>query len=78
MIANVHTKSQLQQLIPGLSVHAIDEARTHASKLGAGINYDIVNGLKSKSNRLIKELLFIRLIFLNVFLVAILPIKIVV
>lgn len=71
MIANVHTKSQLQQLIPGLSVHAIDEAQTHASKLGAGINYDIVNGLKSKSNRLIKELHFIRLIFMNVFLVGI-------
>lgn len=37
MISTLHTKSQLQQLIPGLTTYAIDEARKHASTVGAGI-----------------------------------------
>ncbi|CAC5382469.1 unnamed protein product [Mytilus coruscus] len=38
MIAHSHTKSELQQLIPGVTVHAIDEARKHATKIGAGMS----------------------------------------
>lgn len=36
MIVNSHTKSNLQQLIPGLTTYAIDEARKHAVQYGMG------------------------------------------
>ena len=36
LIAKTATKKELQSLIPGLTVHAIDEARRHASNYGAG------------------------------------------
>ena len=36
VFVNDYTKARLQQLIPGLSIWAIDEARKHAAKIGLG------------------------------------------
>ena len=32
------TKSQLQQMVPGLTIWRIDQARKHAAVVGAGVN----------------------------------------
>lgn len=37
MIASSHSKKQLQQLIPSITMHAINEARKHAMEHSAGI-----------------------------------------